>query len=140
MYKDIIQHTRRPKLKHFRSLWGLEGSNWEELLPKLKQQGFDGIEASLTDIKWPDLDKFVQLAKLNKTEFICGLYTSWDDYNTPWERKPVKEHLQQLEQQFQCALHLRSMLQEQFCRINVHSGSDDFTIEESIDFFGEGTR
>jgi len=29
-------------IKVFRSLWGLEGKDWEKLFPELKLQGFDG--------------------------------------------------------------------------------------------------
>ena len=121
------------KLHQYRSLWGLENQDWEATFLMLKEQGFQGIEASLGDIKYK-LDngaRFVSLLQAHDLKWICGVYTGWDDYEGPWQRKSVAEHLEQYEKQLQAAFSLPVTP----IHVNVHSGADDFTREEAIEFF-----
>ncbi|RKO85567.1 hypothetical protein BDK51DRAFT_32585 [Blyttiomyces helicus] len=65
------------ELKIFRSLWATNQWTWEELFPLLKAKGFAGIEASLSDVGYPDTQKFFRLLKANGLSWICGIYSSW---------------------------------------------------------------
>ncbi|RUS33233.1 xylose isomerase-like protein [Jimgerdemannia flammicorona] len=147
------------QLKVFRSLWGLEYSQehpaansklsrreyYEHLFSDLRALGYDGIEASISDV-WilvngdysaasanaeidTVADAFLALLSKNNLQYICGVYTSWDDYIGPWQKRTVAEHTAQYKSQLAIARALKPV------RINVHSGSDDFTLEEAVEFF-----
>ncbi|KAI8925274.1 hypothetical protein BC831DRAFT_461729 [Entophlyctis helioformis] len=114
----------------FRSLWGLS-EPWEEAFPKLKASGFAGVEASLLDVGFPNVDRFVSLLREHNLKWICGLYTSWADYQGKWERLPVATHLSNFASQIASV----QSISEPPVHINCHSGSDAFTLAQSLDFF-----
>jgi sugar phosphate isomerase/epimerase len=121
------------KLIVFRSLWGVPDEPWSVLFPKLKRLGYGGIECSLGDIGDRG-EEFRALIKEYDMEFICGVYTSWQDYEGHWENKSVKEHLQTYHEQLELAKQFRPM------HINVHSGSDSWTREQCEEFFSKATE
>ncbi|KAL2916052.1 hypothetical protein HK105_204476 [Polyrhizophydium stewartii] len=118
----------RPRV--FRSLWGA-AQPWEELLPALRAAGFAGVEASLADIGAPDTARFVRLLRASGLVWICGLYSSWTDYVGKWERLPPAQHLANLRAQI-VALQA---IPEPPIHINCHTGSDAFSIDESVELF-----
>eukprot|EP00742_Colponemidia_sp_Colp-10_P004550 GILJ01004856.1.p1 GENE.GILJ01004856.1~~GILJ01004856.1.p1 ORF type:complete len:288 (+),score=17.55 GILJ01004856.1:23-886(+) len=119
------------KLFVCRSLWGLEGQPLEVLFPQLKSLGYDAIEASLGDIKYPDCERFMTLLEDNQLSYIAGIYTSWVDYENGWEDKPVSEHVRMFEEQLKIAKSLNPL------HINCHSGQDSWTLEQSKEFFSQ---
>jgi len=121
------------KLLCFRSLWGLENENWETLFKELVDHGYDGIEASLGDIKYNaktvEHERFFHLLKLYNLKYICGVYTSWIDYDNDWEDKPVDQHLKLYREQLTIAKSLSPF------HINAHSGQDSWSEHQIEEFF-----
>ncbi|KAH6560487.1 hypothetical protein BASA60_001527 [Batrachochytrium salamandrivorans] len=126
-----MPQSNSTQLHLFRSLWGASPDSWDTLFPELKQKGFHGVEASILDTGFPNTDRFVSLLRQHNLVWICGLYTSWADYHGKWERLPVETHLQNFEAQIK---HMQSIA-EPPVHINCHSGSDSFTLAESVEFF-----
>jgi len=118
-----------PRLKVFRSLWGTDSfsKNYETLVPEIRRLGYTGIEASLNDIgsSQPLRLKYIDCLKRNKLEYICGVYSSWVDYEGKWEDKTIADHLDHFRKQLILAKELDPI------GINAHSGSDDWTMEEN---------
>jgi len=120
------------KIKVFRSLWGCEGIDFEYLVPKLKKEGYDGIEGSLSDIG-KDPQHFLNLLKENNMDYICGLYTKWDDYEN-YNEKDLDEQIEQYKVQISRARALSPL------RVNVHSGNDYWSFEEMSEFFSQALK
>jgi hypothetical protein len=81
---------RRPSAP-FRSLWGLPSTDWTTEFEKLSDK-FDGVEASLSDIGYPNTDRFFSALNAAKLNWICGIYTGWDDYEKGrWKKSSVEE-------------------------------------------------
>jgi hypothetical protein len=74
---------------------------------------------------------FVNILKKNNLEFICGIYTSNVDYLGEHEIKTVEEHISKYKEQ----LEMVKTLDVLPIHVNVHSGSDSFTIEENLFYF-----
>ncbi|KAI8808423.1 hypothetical protein BJ742DRAFT_808585 [Cladochytrium replicatum] len=137
-----------PSAAFFHALWGTTAP-WEELLPRLKSQGFSGIEASLSDVGYPNKQqKFLSLLDKYDLSLIVGVYTGWVDYigecppepsefpddNKQAENHPtpaVASHLSLLRTQLEAAITLGPRL----VHINVHGGSDTFSSLESHSYF-----
>jgi hypothetical protein len=166
------------QLNLFQSLWGMKSSQWETLFPLLKQKGFYGVEASLSDImsvdQFSQLDnntspststststlpatpthhRFFRLLRENNLQWICGLYTSWDDYIgewdiqdlpdfsssnatlsspgqlTPHQKHQVDRHVSQFRRQLEIVVNDLPIVP---FHINCHTGSDTFT-EAQVD-------
>ncbi len=125
--------------KLYRSLCGSSNKDWTSVFfPSLNESPyFDGIEASLSDIGHngkPEetLSLFFSLLQKHQKSWICGLYTSWNDYIGDWpEKLTVSDHLAQFEQQFK----IISQLPVAPVYINCHSGSDCFTRSQALEFF-----
>lgn len=117
----------------FRSLWGVPDEPWSELFPKLKRLGYYGIECSLGDIGTRDVE-FKELLQAHGLKFTCGVYTSWQDYEGPWENKSVTGHLETYAEQLQRAKTLSPI------HINVHSGSDSWSREQCEEFFSKAVQ
>jgi len=90
----------------------------------LVEKGYDGIEASLGDIKFNvktgEHERFFKLLNLHKLKYICGVYTSWIDYENDWEDKPIEQHLKLYREQLLIAKSLNPH------HINSHSGQDSW--------------
>lgn len=70
----------------------------------------------------------------NDLKFICGVYTSWQDYEGEWENRSVDEHLAQYRDQLQRAQALGPE------HINAHSGSDSWSREECEQFYSQAVE
>eukprot|EP00455_Lapot_gusevi_P016722 TRINITY_DN1869_c0_g1_i12.p1 TRINITY_DN1869_c0_g1~~TRINITY_DN1869_c0_g1_i12.p1 ORF type:complete len:298 (-),score=74.69 TRINITY_DN1869_c0_g1_i12:11-904(-) len=125
----------------FRSLWGCElfSTNIKTLASELKRLGYVGIEASLGDLgalakDRTKLNLYQNTLKEHDLKLICGVYTSWQDYEGQPEYKSVKEQLQQYREQ----LKLASSLEPH--HVNVHSGSDTWTEQQNQEFFADAVK
>ncbi|KAJ3334067.1 hypothetical protein HDU76_011591 [Blyttiomyces sp. JEL0837] len=115
--------------------WGLDG-DFNTAFGILALKGFNGVEASLSDTGFPNNAKFCESLNAHGLKWICGLYSGWDDYTGEWCPKTVGDHLQQYEEQLKIAL----TFQPRPIHFNAHSGSDDFTDEEAIEFFEQALQ
>ncbi|KAJ3260833.1 hypothetical protein HK103_007396 [Boothiomyces macroporosus] len=113
----------------FRSLWGM-GPDWETVFPLLKQQGFVGVEASIKDTQYPS-PRFFNLLAENDLKWICGLYTSWTDYEGPCESISVDQHVKN----FKSQVEILKSVPVKPIHVNCHSGSDEFSQEEAETYF-----
>ncbi|KAJ3210325.1 hypothetical protein HDU67_005402 [Dinochytrium kinnereticum] len=131
-----------PTLKLFRSLWGAT-PDWETLFPRLKAQGYEGIEASLSDLLSPptptsatkSTDRFFTLLQASNLNWICGLYTSWDDYIGDWDASTnmsVDHHVKQFQSQLSRVVHELPVVP---VHINSHTGSDCLSEAETEEMF-----
>ncbi|TPX40318.1 hypothetical protein SeMB42_g06057 [Synchytrium endobioticum] len=119
------------QVEFYRALWGVD-EEYETLFPRLQKEGFAGVEVSLASIGYPDTSKtqrFTTLRKKHSLKFLCGVYTAWDNYIGEWAPYSVSEHLQQFKTEIAAAKELGA------CHCNSHSGGDDLSDEEAIDFF-----
>ncbi|KAF4149555.1 putative xylose isomerase-like protein [Phytophthora infestans] len=106
-------------LRCFRSLWGSPtalklasdstagstGSYAQHLLAHIRRQGFDGIEASLGDLKaLGGTDVVLPLLAENKLELIVGVYSGWVDYepqNLSQQFEGVEAHVKRFREQLE---------------------------------------
>lgn len=105
-FDDCVKTISMAKI--FRSLWGASKADWGKLFTTLKKEGFCGIEASLSDINYPETDEFFSLLNQNGFSWICGIYTTWSDYIEPEpEHKSISDQLLQFESQLKAVDSLR---------------------------------
>jgi sugar phosphate isomerase/epimerase len=117
-----------PKVALYRSLWG-NTRPLPDLFQRLADKGFCGIEASIADVSnHPDFFTLLQQYNFN---WICGIYTSWVDYIGEAIEQDVSSQVDQFKRQIEtvATFPIAPIL------VNCHSGSDWFTLEESIGFF-----
>lgn len=145
--------ARLPELGVFRSSWGVEDevvvvdrgkgsfATWPEVFKYLTQKGYDGIECSLGDMakagpngpaRQNGIERFAASLSEFKLKLICGVYTSWQDYEGPNEALGVGEHLARYCNQLQT---VSSMLNP--CHVNVHSGADWWSLADKQRFVAE---
>lgn len=105
------------KLRLFRHLWGLTAPH-EEIFPKIKAEGYDGIESSLRAANANP--RFQENLKQHEFEYIPQIFTSGST---------VEEHVGSFEEQIEAAKIFKPRL------INCHSGKDSWTFEQSVRFF-----
>jgi hypothetical protein len=101
----------------FRHLWGATGE-WEDLFPKFKQAGYQGIEGPVPPPE--DRKRFRALLKKHSLEFIPQIFS---------QGKSVADHLDSLREQIATAKPFSARF------INAHSGQDVFSEDQSIRFF-----
>jgi sugar phosphate isomerase/epimerase len=125
-----------PKLKVFRTIWGAEtqfSSDINLLFNELHRLGFDGIEASLNDIHRLSKDNdeiFLETLTRNKLELIAICYTNCPDFMPgTWQDLTVDEHLNNLKNE------LEQVMKYNPIHINIHSGQDNWTLEQHERFF-----
>jgi sugar phosphate isomerase/epimerase len=125
-----------PQLKIFRTIWGAESQfsdDIEVLFNELHRIGFDGIEASLFDIhrlSKNDDQVFMDVLTKNKLELIGICYTNWTDFIPgSWQDLTVDKHLENLKNEFEQIMKYNPI------HINIHSGQDNWTIEQHEKFF-----
>ena len=107
-------------------------NDWRSEFDILEKEGFYAVEASLLDVA-EDPTLFFELLRKHGLHWICGLYTSWDDYVGPWKQLSIESHFAN----FKSQLDRISKMDLQPVHVNCHSGSDSFTLQESLDFFGK---
>lgn len=125
-----------PQLKVFRTIWGAENqfsSDINILFGELHRLGFNGIEASLNDIhrlSENNDEVFMEALAKNKLELITICYTNWADFVPgSWEDLTVEQHLENLKNQLEQVIKYKPV------HINIHSGQDNWTLEEQEKFF-----
>ncbi len=110
------------KLRLFRHLWGI-GRPWEEVFPRIKAAGYEGIE---TGLQAPaDERRFMTLMREYGFAYIAQIVTSGNS---------VDEHLKSFAGHLQQATTLNPLF------VNAHSGQDSFSEEESHSFFAQALR
>ena len=122
-----------PPIRFFRQVWGCELFSLDPavLLPELKRLGYNGLEASISDVnRLSSNDPASLLKRLQQhgLDLICIAYTRWNDYQV-WERRSVDEQLAQLERELALIRQWRPV------HVNVHAGDDTWTMEEHSAFF-----
>jgi sugar phosphate isomerase/epimerase len=124
------------QLKIFRTIWGAESQFSDDidvLFNELHRIGFDGIEASLFDIHRlsnNDDQVFMDVLTKNKLELIGICYTNWTDFIPgSWQDLTVDKHLENLKNEFEQIIKYNPI------HINIHSGQDNWTIEQHEKFF-----
>jgi sugar phosphate isomerase/epimerase len=125
-----------PHLKVFRTIWGAEAqfsSDIHSLFREFHRLGFDGIEASLNDIRRlsnNDDDLFRQAMADNRLALIGICYSNWADFVPgTWQDRTVDEHLENLHREFEQVIKYNPI------HINIHGGQDDWTYEKHEAFF-----
>ncbi|KAI0474423.1 hypothetical protein F4859DRAFT_483198 [Xylaria cf. heliscus] len=124
-----------PEILRFRSTWGVDPGDglkvWREWFPTLKEKGYTGVEIDFAGLE--DLSAVRRLADESGLEIIALAHSQWPKYVGP---RPVgataKDHLKSYREQLELAQILRPF------KINVHSGSDHWPLDESIKFY-QGT-
>jgi sugar phosphate isomerase/epimerase len=107
------------QLKLSRHLWGVD-ETWEEVFPRIKENGYSLIECPLPDEK--DFSRFRNLLNQYGFDYIALIFTSG---------KTVDEHVQTFKSQVELAQTLQPYL------INSHSGFDGWSDESSYRFFDQ---
>lgn len=112
------------KLKLVRHLWGVDAAaGLEQYLPRWRGVGYEAVEAPLRTV--PDAAGFRKFLKSSGLAFIPQAFT-----NAFTPGGSVREHLGSLKQQLEESLAAEPLL------INVHSGSDAWSLAEAQDFYG----
>ncbi|KAK7214423.1 hypothetical protein V2G26_002426 [Clonostachys chloroleuca] len=121
-------------VKRFRTNWGIDPTpdyaNYREWFPKLKVQGYAGVEVNLHTIDNPELLK--SICDENNLEINVLIFSAWPRYRGPRPRLTVQEHLIAYKEQL-----IRAKAFDP-SKVNAQSGSDVFTYEQSVEFF-QGT-
>ncbi len=106
------------RLMLYRHLWGVD-EPWETVFPKIKENGYHGIETHLLPSE-DERRRFGELLRLSDFRFIAMIFTAG---------KTVDEHLSSFEKQIAETLPFEPTL------INCHSGVDAWSEEQSSRFF-----
>ena len=111
------------QIRAFRHLWGLEGEPLEQLMPRLAEKGYVGVEAAIQEVSDPDA--------MRRAAAVHGLTL-----------KPllVLEGASPEAQIVEYAELLELALSFDPEGATVHSGRDAWPLEESIDFYREAVR
>lgn len=138
------------RLLCFRSLWGTPSATQlrvtagapaheyaDKLLQHVKSQGYDGIEASLSDLR--ALGGYTaarELLEQHQLKLIAGVYSGWVDYEddtVAQHFESVSQHLDRYRQQLQ---ELQSAFPGKHAPvwINAHSGADHWRSRDQIEY------
>ena len=134
------------RLRVLRSAWGLTGlrSDPRRALAGVREAGFDGIEASLSDIGSTSEERrnFVAAAQAEDLSLILSAYSSWPNYEGDFESIPLDAHLSNLTADFRAiaALHTALPAGSPIIGVNAHSGSDAWTETQTADFFSRALQ
>jgi sugar phosphate isomerase/epimerase len=107
----------------FRHNWGLPEASWEQKLERASRCGFVGFETGV--LRAADYSLLNELLQKYRLRFIPQIFTSGPG---------VDEHLASFREQ------LAAVSRFQPIRINCHSGSDRWTVEEATRFYREAMR
>lgn len=105
------------ELHVFRHLWGVLDPR-EAVFPRIKQQGFRGIESGLPPAE--QREAFRALLGQHGFDYIAGVFTAG---------RTVEEHVASFRQQLEGAAALRPRL------VNCHAGSDAWSDADGARFF-----
>lgn len=127
------------RLVLFRSAWGLNlRADAARACASVRAAGFDGIEASLTDIGGSQAERlaFGKAAQAEGLELILSAYSSWVNYEGACEAKPVSAHVTTMLKELESLADLNGSLPLPLRLVNAHSGSDAWSEEEACEYFG----
>ena len=105
------------QLKLFRHLWGVEYS-WEQAFPKIKADGFAGIEGRLPQPS--DEQRFRNLLNQFGFEFIAMAFTEGGDVNA---------HLKSFREQLIAAKQFNPL------QVTAHTGTDTWNAAQAAEFY-----
>ncbi|KAK2616858.1 hypothetical protein QQS21_000236 [Conoideocrella luteorostrata] len=122
-----------PEILRCRSTWGIPPGagfeTWKSWFPELKKQGYGGLEINLFEVH-EDLAVLKKLCEDLGLQIIVQGFSEWPGYVGP---RPVglgpSQHLAFYEQMLQQAKQVNPL------KVNVQSGADYWTLDESIEFF-----
>ena len=118
---------------------GVPGS----VLDCLKQRGFVGIEASLSDLGSTPSARRETVRRLaeRRMHLVCGVYSSWVDYEVRWDslHASPSEQLKTLEGQLRDVVDVVSGSghDEVLVHVNAHAGGDGWDECTSATFFAD---
>ncbi|VUC20279.1 unnamed protein product [Clonostachys rosea] len=121
-------------IKRFRSVWGVESGEtfekWAAWFPELKEQGYAGVEIELTGRSAESLRQLRDIGDDAGIEMTVLMHTAWPAHigARPKGLTPAI-HLEVYRENLELACMLRPV------RINVQSGADYWTLDESVDFY-----
>lgn len=127
------------RLVLFRSAWGLNlRADAARACASVRAAGFDGIEASLTDIGGSQAEQlaFGKAAQAEGLELILSAYSSWVNYEGVYEAKPVSAHVSTMLKELESLADLNGSLPLPLRLVNAHSGSDAWSEAEACEYFG----
>jgi sugar phosphate isomerase/epimerase len=105
------------QLKLIRHLWGIE-LPWEQAFPKIKAEGFVGIESPLPPEA--DVQRFCNLLKQHEFEFIGMAFTGGET---------IDAHLKSFREQLISAKSMGAM------QVTAHTGADAWSISQAVAFY-----
>ena len=107
------------QLKLIRHLWGVN-EPWEVCFPKMKADGYVGIETPLIEAK--DQERFASLMKSHGFEYVAMAFTGGDS---------VSAHVKSFEQQF------RRAIEQGAIQLTAHTGLDRWAMRDCESFYKE---
>jgi len=108
-----------PELEVFKTLWGVT-EPLGELLPRLRSEGYAGVEVCLIYATESDKDILLAASQQGLTKLVVMLQTSG---------KSVADHVLSLDAQLSDAVQYRPV------KINIHGGEDCWSFEQSCEYF-----
>ena len=130
------------RLRLLRSAWGLpqfRSGDCRQTMARLRGQGWHGLEASLHDIGATASERreCLMAAQAEGLHVIMSAYSSWQNYDGPFEDRTVQEHGDGLHAQIREIAELNASLSgpSPLLRVNAHSGSDAWSEPEAVAFF-----
>ena len=107
------------ELQIFKTLWGVT-EPLDELLPRLRSEGYAGVEVCLIYATESDKGKLLAATQQGLTKLVVMLQTSG---------KSVADHVASLDAQLADAVQYRPV------KINIHGGEDCWSFEQSCEYF-----
>lgn len=108
------------RLSFYYPRWGSENVDWESFCQKVKQAGYDGIEAALPE-DTAEQKLILQALKNNDLKLIGQYYQSFEKDFDLHKANYIKE--------------LRILVSAQPVKINAQTGKDYFSFEQNADLF-----
>ena len=113
------------KLKLVRHLWGVDlAHGLQHYLPRWRDVGYEALEVSIRFV--PDRGAFLRFLSDNKFQWIPQIFS-----NDFIPGGTVREHLDSLRVQMEECLDHAPLF------FNAHSGYDNWSFAEALDFYGE---
>ncbi|KAM0421126.1 hypothetical protein ACHAPT_011018 [Fusarium lateritium] len=121
-------------IKRFRTVWGIDSGEkfekWIPWFPELKKQGYAGVEVDITDRGADNLRQLRKILDDAGLEMTVLMHTAWAGYvgARPTGLTP-DVHLDIYRKGLELAKIMRPV------KINVQSGGDYWTLDESVYFY-----
>ena len=130
-----------PRLLRLRSAWGLPNlasGDRRRIFSKLRESGWDGVEASLADIGATVAARreCIDAARSESMNLVLSAYSSWHNYEGPFDASlSVQGHAAAFDSELQQIAELHTAAPSPIIHVNAHSGSDHWGDAEAIDYF-----